>query len=154
MPLSSEEDAALRRQINREIDADLERRLIASQQPPRARNDDKVAAARALEQQRQAAAREWVEGAFSARLAVQRDMLLNAVGGAIGCLRGALRKENTVALDAARIEIVEQLRREFTMQLDHAKAEMAAAIRQEVAASLKRSTDRKQTAEIPGAALN
>ena len=154
MSLSSEEDAALRRQINGEIDLDLERRRIAAQQPSRAWNDDKLAAARALEQRRQAAERRWLEGAFSARLAVQRDKLLNAVGGAIGCLRGTLRKETTAALDAVRIEIVEQLRREFTMQLDHAKAEIAAVIRQEVAASLKRSTDRKQIAEIRGAALN
>jgi len=154
MPLSPEEDVELRRKVNREIDADLERCRIAAQQPPRARNDDKLAAARALEQQRQAAERRWLEGAFSARLAVQRDKLLNAVGEAIGCVRAALRKESTAALDSVRTEIVEQLRREFTMQLDHAKAEMAAAIRQEVAASLKRSIDRKQTAEIRGAALN
>ena len=75
-----------------------------------------------------------------------------------GTLISALELDTTVTGELPvleeEFEIVEQLRREFTMQLDHAKAEIAAAIRQEVAASLKRSTDRRQTAEVRGAALH
>jgi hypothetical protein len=140
-------DEARRRQILRDLDDDLERRIAArTHRPePEARPREPARTAAETKELHDHAWTNWANALIDAKLqgfASGETQLAIAKALAdfaedVGKVVARVRGEIAEAIAAAKAEVVDQMRGEMAAAIETARAEFSAAVRQEISAPLR-----------------
>jgi hypothetical protein len=140
-------DEARRRQIMRDLDDDLERRIAArTHRPePEARPGEPARTAAETKELHDHAWTNWANALIDAKLqgfASGETQLAIAKALAdfaedVGKVVARVRGEIAEAIAAAKAEVVDQMRGEMAAAIETARAEFSAAVRQEISAPLR-----------------